>query len=511
MVTKNFFQKCTVCALIMLMCLPCADIAAQSYRDLHNAARLIRQQRERSKRNQQLLEGLFSKKQKKKKNDKKEKDIPEEKKDTVVLENANISSLKKSREASGEQSDAKQARETGKDVQLLVTGDGKTKDDAVQSALRSAIEQAFGTFVSSNTQILNDELVRDEIATVSSGNIKKYEILSENEHAGGWTVNIKTTVSINSLIEFAKSKGNEAELAGAVYLMNLKMARLNIANEEKAIAHLFSQLKAMMPYIFDYEIIVDEPKEAKVLINRKGESPFYYVYPNHYRCNIKIIVKANNNIVAFNNLFVNTLKALRTSPEEMAMRDKLGGFPDTKTRYGLRCTNDYWRVYRQMIRHMMLGFKIVDNFGEYKLQEMLVKEENSSWSKNEIPQIYPCKLLDKGNPNILYSGFILNGCYCWLSNRDERLTVDKQVFSLKDIKIPNTEKYKGWDFPDNRWYSNTKNGYLETYNIIPVFFPTQNIFTITGYMIYEENELQKLTNISITPTNEMLQKSEPAL
>lgn len=57
-------------------------------------------------------------------------------------------------------------------MELVVTGDGNTKENAVQAALRSAIEQAFGTFVSSNTQILNDELVKDEIATVTTGNIK---------------------------------------------------------------------------------------------------------------------------------------------------------------------------------------------------------------------------------------------------------------------------------------------------------------------------------------------------
>ena len=46
-----------------------------------------------------------------------------------------------------------------KTVTLIVSGQGNTKDEAKQNALRSAIEQAFGTFVSSKTEILNDELV----------------------------------------------------------------------------------------------------------------------------------------------------------------------------------------------------------------------------------------------------------------------------------------------------------------------------------------------------------------
>ena len=58
-----------------------------------------------------------------------------------------------------------------KEATLTVFGNGKTKDEATKLALRSAIEQAFGGFVSSNTQILNDNLISDEIATVSSGNV----------------------------------------------------------------------------------------------------------------------------------------------------------------------------------------------------------------------------------------------------------------------------------------------------------------------------------------------------
>ena len=59
-------------------------------------------------------------------------------------------------------------------IRLTVSGEGATKEEATANALRSAIEQAFGTFVSANTQILNDDIVKDEIATISSGNIQEY-------------------------------------------------------------------------------------------------------------------------------------------------------------------------------------------------------------------------------------------------------------------------------------------------------------------------------------------------
>lgn len=40
-------------------------------------------------------------------------------------------------------------------VVLITSGSGKNKEEATNTALRSAIEQTFGTFVSSNTEILN--------------------------------------------------------------------------------------------------------------------------------------------------------------------------------------------------------------------------------------------------------------------------------------------------------------------------------------------------------------------
>ena len=49
------------------------------------------------------------------------------------------------------------------EVTLTVIGTGENEEKATLQALRSAIEQIFGAFVSANTTILNDEIVQDEI------------------------------------------------------------------------------------------------------------------------------------------------------------------------------------------------------------------------------------------------------------------------------------------------------------------------------------------------------------
>ena len=57
---------------------------------------------------------------------------------------------------------------SNKTTTIVVTGQGKTKYEAQQNALRNAIEQAFGAFISSKTEVLNDSLVKDEIVSVSN-------------------------------------------------------------------------------------------------------------------------------------------------------------------------------------------------------------------------------------------------------------------------------------------------------------------------------------------------------
>lgn len=144
---------------------------------------------------------------------------------------------------------------------LTVFGFGKTKDEATKIALRSAIEQAFGAFVSSNTQLLNDSLISDEIATVSSGNIKHYEYISEQKYENGYSVSLKATVSINKLIHYAESKGSKIEFGGEAFAMNIAMYELNKENEIKVINHLYKEISSQIPYLYDYKVSTLTPQK----------------------------------------------------------------------------------------------------------------------------------------------------------------------------------------------------------------------------------------------------------
>lgn len=147
------------------------------------------------------------------------------------------------------------------EVMLVATGEGSTKEVATTNALRSAIEQTYGVFVSANTEILNDELVRDEIATISSGNIQKYnEIACVDLPNGNKEVTLQATVSVSKLVSYAQSKGSECEFAGAVFGANVKQLELNKKNAQKAYEHLIFQLKQTSDRLYSYRLQVSDPK-----------------------------------------------------------------------------------------------------------------------------------------------------------------------------------------------------------------------------------------------------------
>ena len=124
------------------------------------------------------------------------------------------------------------------EVTLTVIGTGENEEKATLQALRSAIEQTFGAFVSANTTILNDKIVQDEIVSISTGNVTKYEkiavVMLPNGHV---SVSLNATIAINKLISYAQNKGVKAEFAGSTYATNAKLLHLKIQSIEKAYEH----------------------------------------------------------------------------------------------------------------------------------------------------------------------------------------------------------------------------------------------------------------------------------
>lgn len=147
------------------------------------------------------------------------------------------------------------------EITLTVSADGPTKDDALKNALRTAIEQAYGAFVSANTTILNDELVKDEIVTVSNGSIKEYKEISayEKSDGKGYMMTVNATVSLPHLITYAKNHGSECEFAGNTFGMGMKLFNLQKENELKALYNLIPIIEEIAKNTMTWELEISEP------------------------------------------------------------------------------------------------------------------------------------------------------------------------------------------------------------------------------------------------------------
>jgi hypothetical protein len=196
------------------------------------------------------------------------------------------------------------AQELDKTASITVSGSGKTQDEAKQTALRSAIEQAYGAFISSKIEILNDQIISEQITSVSSGNIQSYTLLNESQLPNGnWGITINVVVSISKLTSFVKSKGITIEIGGGLFALNIKQQKLNEDGEIKAITEMVGLIHENMQSAFDYEISSINPKS---LDNDQWEIP------------LVVKAKTNNNIDFCGNYCMNVLAALSLSSDEVA-------------------------------------------------------------------------------------------------------------------------------------------------------------------------------------------------
>lgn len=287
-------------------------------------------------------------------------------------------------------------------VTLTVTGTGKTIEEAKQNALRSAIEQAFGTFISSKTEILNDNLVKDEIVSIANGNIQKFDVISEVQIPDlGYATTLKATVSVTKLTSFVESKGVSVEFKGGLFSQNIKLQKLNEEAEAKAIDNLCRVSFDILDKSFDYELKVDEP----VLNSNKADN---------YKVGFHISLKSNDNYTNFVNYFKSTLNGLSLSDEETNDYKKIN-----KEIFYIVIDNKCYKLRNLMSSKFLMNFFINSQIiaNSFKIIS------NQGIVKFKYDEIYPF-LNSSGIPN---SGLLLKGIASPRSNFDEENMVLKKM------------------------------------------------------------------------------------
>jgi len=78
-------------------------------------------------------------------------------------------------------------------------GTASARDQAIDDALRKAVEQAIGTYISSETQVANFQLISDNIYSRTRGYVSGYTVIDEEESENLYRVTIRAIVKTDNI------------------------------------------------------------------------------------------------------------------------------------------------------------------------------------------------------------------------------------------------------------------------------------------------------------------------
>lgn len=188
----------------------------------------------------------------------------------------------------------------------MVVGEGCTKDEAVLSGIRNAIEQACGALVFSTTEIENRKMVVDRIVSMSSGKISSYRELSCTQKSDGcYVVSLEVKIGIADLSsvivkDISKEMSIEIDLSelSNAYLVNEKLRMLHENNEQEVISNLVTQLKALIDKDIYY---VDRFNCGEPIVNFDGDKVKY---------ELSAVLKPSSKLKLIDDYLFNTLQGL---------------------------------------------------------------------------------------------------------------------------------------------------------------------------------------------------------
>lgn len=303
---------------------------------------------------------------------------------------------------------AKPSFSQGLDVVTIKTlGQGKTIQDATTQALREAISQAFGVFISANTTIVNDSLLKDEIVSLTTGNIQKYSILSQTEVPGiGYSIFVNADVSLNRLSSFAQSKGSEATFDGGGFAMNIKLQKLNEQAELVSMNNLLYQAWEYINSTLQFNLELGQPN---LVANDSTE--LYNVKAN------VIALIADSTRQQIETFILGGLQQISMSQQEGEDYSNLSKpiYHINKLNFRNKASLHSFFVFSYKLNQLICGFRLSNNLNENINQSVLADADRDIIEY--IPEFYSMRGFDffidskpiLNDPLVIYLLKIQNG------------------------------------------------------------------------------------------------------
>ncbi len=128
------------------------------------------------------------------------------------------------------------------EITVTSKGVGKNQNEAVESALNSAVQKAVGVLVLSDQTVRNDQVIRNLVASYSSGVVNSYKIDNCQKDK---SVSCTVTAKVSPLKFMRKLQGDSQtiQVNGSDLLMKHQTAKTALIQREKVTQYYFSQIR----------------------------------------------------------------------------------------------------------------------------------------------------------------------------------------------------------------------------------------------------------------------------
>ncbi|NPD86776.1 hypothetical protein HNS38_18580 [Lentimicrobium sp. L6] len=154
---------------------------------------------------------------------------------------------------------------------VIADGYGANPELALEKALQNAVEQAAGAYVSSITEIENDEIIKDEVLSLSHGFIKEHRKLSESKFDDEYKVVVAAIIVEKQMMESLEASGVKVKYQTSGLVSDLK-AWDKMKDDEYNMAKALFDVHEMKDYgiIWDYNLRMGEPQRSGSNYSIKG-------------------------------------------------------------------------------------------------------------------------------------------------------------------------------------------------------------------------------------------------
>jgi hypothetical protein len=156
---------------------------------------------------------------------------------------------------------------TPNQVTLISTGTGSTQEDAIRSALVSAVGQAMGVLLISEITVLNNQLISELAGTYSSGVVKSYKLKSCLGEAR-LTCTIEATVTPWGIRSAMFSSSGAVAIDGNNLYGQYATQKESIIQRRKFLEYYFSKINfiGLAPLIRSVEVLPGASDYARLRI-----------------------------------------------------------------------------------------------------------------------------------------------------------------------------------------------------------------------------------------------------